>query len=71
MIRLRDRVIELLRSRAGKELCGACVGRILGVTLKRAHDAVLKLEVRESFTRHYALCSMCRKLRMVAGADHA
>jgi hypothetical protein len=65
---LRDRITALLRARAGKEICSACIARALGVRHKSAHQAALKLEASASFRRQYGWCSECGKTRLVASA---
>lgn len=63
--RLRDRVVEALRTRPGDSLCVGCIAKALGTTHKSAHEATLKLEAQPGFTRGYASCTDCGKTRIV------
>jgi hypothetical protein len=65
MTRLRDRVVALLLSRVGDDLCVGCIASTLAVPHKSAHEAMLKLEARPGFTRRYGRCSACQKTRIV------
>jgi hypothetical protein len=72
MIRLRDRVVELLKSRDGSDLCVGCLAKTLAVPHKSAHESLLKLEAQPGFKRRYGQCSECGKTRIVTGyAAHA
>jgi ribosomal protein L34E len=64
--RLSERVLEVLRSSAGRDQCIGCIAHAVGVPHKRAHDAMLKLEAHRGFTRSYGKCSICGKTRIVA-----
>jgi hypothetical protein len=67
MTRLKERVIELLHSRAGEDVCVGCIARALGVPHKSAHEAMLKLEAQSGFRRRYGRCVACDKTRIVTG----
>ncbi len=62
---LRD-VIAFLVAKPGTALCAGCVARQLDVSRKKAHEAMLRLEARVGFARHYGRCAEGRTSRIVA-----
>lgn len=67
-MKLRDRVVELLSSQPGRDLCVGCIARALDVSHKSAHEATLKLEAVPAFRRAYGRCAACGKTRIVVEA---
>ena len=64
---LREKVVALLASQPGREVCVSCIARALGAAHKSAHEATLKLEASAEFQRRYAICAVCGKTRLVVG----
>ncbi len=62
---LRD-IIAFLVSKPDTALCAGCVAMQLDVSRKKAHEAMLRLEARVGFARHYGRCAGCRTHRIVA-----
>ena len=70
-MRTAERIVNLLEASSGRELCAGCVARRLALPPKRAHQAMLKIELLGDFHRHFGDCSECGKVRLLLGTPGA
>jgi hypothetical protein len=65
----RERLVDFLSERRGRNFCDACVARALAIDPSTAYRAAAKMTRAAGFIREYALCSDCGASRLVTRAN--
>jgi hypothetical protein len=65
MIRVQDRIRDIVRARDGQPLCTRCLARMVGAARRAVEDAARRIEGDVEFDRSYGVCAVCAQDRLV------